>query len=32
MKKSIEFDFLNMKLTTYLRLTQDQARKRDLHL
>ena len=28
MKKSIDFEFTNTKLTTYSRLTQDQARKR----
>ena len=31
MKKSTEFEFPNMKLTTYSRLTQDQARKHDSH-
>ena len=32
MKKSIGCDFPNMKLTTYSRLTRDQARKHDSHL
>ena len=32
MKKSIDFEFTNTKLTTYLRLTRDQARKHDSHL
>ena len=32
MKKSTEFEFPNMKLATYLRLMQDQARKHESYL
>ena len=32
MKKSIELEFPNMKLTNYSRLTRDEARKHDSHL